>query len=221
MGEHIIDLVLGEPARIVREGLLLLIGRRPGIRVVGHAGDTEAVLSIARKVRPDVLVLASALATERTLERLAAAGLCGRVVVLGDADSARRARATLKAGAAAFVRKHSGPDELFDAIQAVASGKRYLDPALGAAVIQRRFEETALGDLTPRQRDVLRLLVMGYTNREVAARLGVSERTVEGHRAQVFDRLGLAGRAELVRYAHEHGLTEPPAETAHRPVRGS
>ena len=205
---QVITLLIGEASPLFRHGLALLLATDGDFRVVAHAGDAAAVVRMAGQAQPDVVLIDSELATTETLEKLCGAGLCGgRVVVVGEADAAAVARRVLLAGASAFVCKHSKPDELLEAVRRAARGGRYLDPALGVEVTQRRGEEAAATALTIRQREVLRLLGMGMTNREVAAELGVSVRTVEAHRRGMQLKLGLHTRAEIVRYARRQGFT--------------
>ena len=119
----------------------------------------------------------------------------------------------LRAGASGFVVKHAAGQELIAAIHAVLRGRRYMTPDLADDVLATLAEPpaTGAGTLTPRQRDVVRLLAAGGTMKEVAATLGLSPRTVETHKYQSMEALGLKTTAELIRYALEHGLTTPPA----------
>jgi two-component system response regulator NreC len=142
--------------------------------------------------------------------RLRAAFPEASVLVLTLVDDPDAVRAALAAGAAGYVLKSAQPAELFEAVQTVASGGQYLQAALGISVARRQVVEpdSANALLKPAEREVLRMLVRGFTNAEIAAQRGVSLRTVETQRANVLRQLGLRTRAELVQYAQEHGLLE-------------
>jgi two-component system response regulator NreC len=124
-----------------------------------------------------------------------------------DPEFARRA---LRAGAAGYVLKEAADDELVDAIRRVAAGATYLNPRLGAMLAAAPPEQTGPpDDLTEREVGVLRLIALGHTNAEIAQELFLSVRTVESHRAHIQQKLGRSTRAELVRYALDHGLVGP------------
>jgi DNA-binding NarL/FixJ family response regulator len=146
------------------------------------------------------------------LRQLHTDGLGAKVVILTMHADAHVAAEALRAGASGFVVKHSASEELIAAIHAVLRGRRYMTPSLADAVLAILAEPRAsgAGTLTPRQRDVVRLLAGGRTMKEVAAALGISPRTVQTHKYQSLEALGLKTTAELIRYAVEHGLTIPP-----------
>jgi DNA-binding NarL/FixJ family response regulator len=136
-----------------------------------------------------------------------------KVIVLTMHADPELAAEALRAGASGFIVKHAAGTELVAAIGSVLRGKTYLSPELAPAVLGMLAEPGPSGRpaLTPRQREVLRLLADGRTMKEAAAALGVSPRTVETHKYQIMASLGLGSTAELIRYALEHGLTTPPA----------
>ena len=130
-----------------------------------------------------------------------------RVVILTMQEDPEFARRALRAGAAAYVLKEAADDELVDAVRRVAEGGTYLNPRLGAALAAAPPEPTGPpDDLTEREVEVLRLIALGHTNAEIAQGLYLSVRTVESHRAHIQQKLGRSTRAELVRYALDHGL---------------
>jgi two-component system response regulator NreC len=133
------------------------------------------------------------------------------VLVLTMQDDPRYVRAAFDAGASGYVLKEAADTEVVSAIRAVAAGERYVHPALGAKLIAADAEERRRAEQDPlseREREVLRLLALGHTNQEIAEQLYISVRTAETHRAHIMQKLGLASRAELVRYAISNGLLE-------------
>ncbi len=126
-------------------------------------------------------------------------------------DDPRYVRAAFEAGASGYVLKEAADTEVVAAIRAVASGERYVHPALGAKLVAADAEERRRAEQDPlseREREVLRLLALGHTNQEIAKQLYISVRTAETHRAHIMQKLGLSSRAELVRYALAEGLLE-------------
>jgi len=199
---------------VVRDGLRLLVDREPDLQVCGEASSLHQALTC--QCEPDVVLTdlmlgddGGAVVVARLRERFADAGL----LVLSMVDNARDIQRALRAGANGYLLKGAGGAELLDAVRRVARGEEYVQPSLGAAF--SRWRESCLMEtssshcsLTPRQRDVLTLIVRGHTNAEIARLLSVTVRTVEAHRAHIFQRLDIKTRAELVSYATETGLIE-------------
>jgi len=134
-----------------------------------------------------------------------------KVLVLSMQDDPRYVREAFEAGARGYVLKEAADTDVVDAVRAVASGERYVHPSLGARLVAAEAEERKRAESDPlseREREVLRLLALGHTNQEIAALLYISVRTAETHRAHIMQKLGLASRAELVRYALDHGLID-------------
>jgi two-component system response regulator NreC len=138
-----------------------------------------------------------------------------KVVVLATRDDPDEVRQAFAAGASGYVLEPTADDEIVAAVREVADGGRYVNPGLGARLVaaesdaQRRAEHDPLSE---REREVLRLLVLGHTNQEIAAQLVISVRTAETHRAHIMGKLGLSSRAELVRYALDRGLLQNTAQ---------
>lgn len=162
--------------------------------------------------RPDVIVLDGVPApVGESVRRVLAEVPHGKALVLTDRDDPAAVREAFEAGASGYLLKGADGSNVFAAVRALAAGESYVDPALGARVIAADLQQRARpeGDgLTSRQREVLRLLALGHTNQEVAETLVLSVRTVETHRAHLMQKLGISSRAELVRYALEHGLLD-------------
>jgi len=194
----------------VLEGLARLLGAE--VSLVGAVSDGALLLEAARKLRPDVIVTDLTMPGTNGLQilrRLKAEGIPAKVIVLTMHAEAHLAADALRAGASGFVVKHAAGKELIAAIHTVARGERYIASSLASEVLTALAEgrTRAGGPLTPRQREVVSLIAEGRTMKEVAAALGVSPRTVETHKYQVMQVLGLQTTADLVRYAIEHGLT--------------
>jgi len=203
-------IVLADDHVVVRAGIRLILNAVPGWEVVAECGDAETASRQVRGHHPDVLVLDLTMPGRPSLEVLAELQRSApqtRVVILtmdADASIARRA---LAGGASAYVLKEAAESALVEAIRRVAAGGSYLDPALGALVAAAppRPVEHPLSD---RELDVLRLIALGNTNREIADALCLSVRTVETHRSHIVTKTGRKTRAELVTYARGAGLLD-------------
>jgi two-component system response regulator NreC len=146
------------------------------------------------------------------LPDLVAAAPAARVLMLSMQDDPTYVRAAFAAGAAGYLPKEAPGAELVEAIREVASGRSFVDPGIGARLALRADRDDGGERPSERERDVLRLLALGYTNKEIARQLGISVRTVESHRANIARKLGLTTRAAIVRYAVATGeLRVPPA----------
>ena len=205
-------IVLADDHVVVRRGLRLLLDGEEGLSVVAEAGDVADALRYVRAHRPSVLVLDLNMPGEESLPaipRFAEASPGTAVVVLTMQSEPGFAREALRAGARAYVLKEAADDELVEAIRAAARGETYLNPKLGARLAAEPDEPAAPpDDLTPREVDILRLIALGHTNGEIAKQLYLSIRTVETHRGHIHQKLRRTNRAELVRYALEHGLVD-------------
>jgi two-component system, NarL family, response regulator NreC len=202
-------LVLADDHRLVRAGLRVLLESVPGWRVVAEAGDGDAALLQVLDHRPDILVLDLAMPGRPSLgllPELARRAPATRVVVVTMQSDPALARTALAAGAAGYVLKEAADAELEQAIRAVAHGGSYLDPSLGALVAACPEDEHH--GLSAREVEVLRLIALGHTNAEIGKQLYLSTRTVETHRAHIQQKIRRTSRAELVRYALDHGLLE-------------
>jgi two-component system, NarL family, response regulator NreC len=209
-----ITIVLADDHAVVRSGLRMVLEREPGFEVVSEAGDADAALRTVLGHKPSVLVLdlnmPGTLSSLDAIPRVAEVSPDTRVVVLTMQEDPEFARRSLRAGAAAYVLKEAADDELVDAVRSVAAGGTYLNPRLGAMLAAAPPEPSGPpDDLTERELEVLRLIALGHTNAEIAQSLFLSVRTVETHRAHIQRKLSRSTRAELVRYALDHGLVGP------------
>jgi DNA-binding NarL/FixJ family response regulator len=207
-----IGVLLMDDHVIVREGLRALLERQEDIAVTAEAGSVGEAVGL--DVRPEVVVADLVLPDDRgadVVRRLHDRYPEASILVLTMVDNPADVQLCLAAGARGYLLKETASTELVDAVRKVAGGEDYLQPSLGAALAKwreapGRVHARAVGDLTPREREVTRLIALGHTNAEIATMLFVSVRTVENHRASVHRKLGLRTRAELVRHANEAGL---------------
>jgi DNA-binding NarL/FixJ family response regulator len=211
-----IRVLIADDHTLVRAGIRALLQGLEGVEVVAEAGDGREAMALALVHRPHVLVTDIAMPHVSGLELAArvARELPGaRVIILSMYGNEEYASRALQAGAAGYLLKDSGLAELELAVRAVARGETYLSPAVSKHVIADYLRRTGgappeSGSLTPRQRQVLRLIAEGKTTKAIARLLGVSVKTVETHRAQLMDRLDIHDVAGLVRHAIRIGLVE-------------
>jgi two-component system, NarL family, response regulator NreC len=215
----VIRVLVVDDHAVVRSGLRLLIDAEEDMETVGEAGTVRDAIFEARSANPDLILMDIVMPGESGIEglpKLLHEHPDVKVLVLSMQDDPRYLREAFAAGASGYVLKEAADTEVVTAIREVAAGNRYVHPELGARLIAaeadaaRQAEEDPLSD---REREVLRLLALGFTNQEIAKQLYISVRTAETHRAHVMQKLRLQSRAELVRYAIAHGLLEEPAET--------
>jgi DNA-binding NarL/FixJ family response regulator len=202
-------LLLADDHALVAEGLATLL--KGHFDLVGTAGDGSQLIEAAQELRPDVIVADIAMPVLSGLEalrRLKAEGLDAKVIFLTMHADAQLAIEALRAGASGYVLKHSAGEELVRAIQEVVQGRVYLTPLLTKDVITTLTEPNTQPPvrLTPRQREVLRLIAEGRRMKEIAATLQLSTRTVETHKYEMMRALGVDSTAALIRYAIELGL---------------
>ncbi|MEI2703144.1 MAG: response regulator transcription factor [Baekduia sp.] len=212
MTDRPLTIVLADDHGVVRAGLRLLLEKVEDFEVLAEAGDVEGALAAAAEQKPDVLVLdlnmpgGPGRTSLAILPELHNRSPATRVVILTMQDDAAFARTALSAGARGYVLKESADTELVDAVRAVAAGQVFLNPRLGAEMAGADDVPADHGPLSAREWEVLRLIALGHTNSEIAEQLFLSVRTIESHRASIQQKLDLHSRAELVRYALEHGL---------------
>jgi DNA-binding NarL/FixJ family response regulator len=199
---------------IVRAGIRMLIERQADMEVVAEAEDGIEARNLALRERPDVAVLDVSMPRMTGLQ--AARDIRShvesvRVLLLSMHDDERYFMEGLEAGAAGYVLKRAADTDLINAIRAVADGRTFLSGASQKALMEEWLEtgEAEPSDpLTPRELEVVKLIAEAHTNKQIAEALGLAEKTVESHRANVLAKLGMRDRVELVRYAIRRGLVE-------------
>lgn len=204
-------LILADDHSLVRAGLRSLLEKTPGVQVVAEAGNGREAIELATKLQPDVVLMDIAMGDVSGLEaaaRLRVATPRTKVVILSMHTGEAYVMQALAAGVAGYLLKDAAAVELELALRAVQSGETYLSPAIARQVVlaSQRPAGAAPDALSPRQREVLRLLAEGKTTKEIAFALGVSAKTIETHRAELMRRLSIHDVAGLVRYAVRTGL---------------
>jgi DNA-binding NarL/FixJ family response regulator len=208
-----IRVLLADDHAVLRDGVRALLERQPDLEVVGEAADGRQAVEGAERLDPDVVVMDVAMpglgGLEAVLE-LRKRGVRARVLVLSQHDDPEYVRRLVRAGAAGYVLKRSAGAELAGAIRAVHRGGLVLDPEVARAAVEPAPGAAGGGDpydaLTGREKQVLRLVAEGKSNKEVAALLDIAVKTAMSHRENVMRKLGLHNRTELVRFAVAHGV---------------
>jgi DNA-binding NarL/FixJ family response regulator len=192
----------------MRAGLRAQLERQTDIVPVGEAANAEQAVSKTRALKPDVICLDLLMPPRGGCDVIPElTRICpeARVLVVSSQASPSSVRQAIGAGAVGYLPKRASDRELVTAIRAVAQGEGYVDPDLGAKLVVDRATP-ALEPLSDRERDVLQLLALGYTNQEIGQRLFISVRTVDTHRAHIMMKLELRSRAELVMFALANGI---------------
>ncbi len=210
-----IRVVIADDHRLFRAGTRRILESFSDVEVVGEAANGEEAVRLTADREPHI-VLADIAMPEldgiETARRITTGFPRSRVVVLSMHDQEEYVLRALEAGAAGYLLKSASPEELETAIRTVARGETYLAPAMAKFVVEdyaRRVRTGAsFAPLTPRQREILRLIAEGLTTKAIAHRLGISAKTVETHRAELMDRVGIHDVAGLVRYAIRIGLVQ-------------
>ncbi len=212
---HPITIVLADDHHIVRQGLRALLEMEPGFQLIGEAGDGPRTIQLVKDLRPDILVLDLVMPGLNGLEvtrQVRQYSPQTRVVILSMHVNEAYVLEALRNGASGYVLKDNSADDLVRAIREVIQGHRYLSPPISTRTIEiylQKAEDAPLDayeTLTNREREVLHLAAEGYTNNEIAARLCISPRTVETHRAHMMHKLNLRNQTDLIRYALRRGI---------------
>jgi DNA-binding NarL/FixJ family response regulator len=206
-----ISVLIVDDHALFRAGLRCWLELEQDITPVGEAATAAQAVSKARALQPDLVLLDLLLpgtSGHEAIPELAKVSPRSRVLVVSSQAAPSSVRQALSAGAAGYVPKRASDEELVAAIRQVAAGEGYVDPDLGAKlVVPDRL--AALEPLSERERDILQLLALGYTNQEIGRKRFISVRTVDTHRGHIMRKLGLETRAELVLFALANGLLGP------------
>lgn len=199
--------MIADDHAVVRAGLKLLLEAEEGVAVVAEAGEIDTTRRMVAAHRPDVLVLDLNMPGPPSLPAIPELAQQTAVVVLTMQNDPAFAREALQSGALGYVLKEAADAELVGAVRAAADGRTYLNPELGARMAAAPpAPEGPPDDLTVRELEILRLIALGHTNTEIGGQLYLSVRTIESHRAHIQQKTRRSTRAELVRYALDHGL---------------
>ncbi len=210
-----ISIILADDHPVVRRGMQALLESEQDFSIVGVASDGLEAVELTERLKPDVLVLdlmMPGLSGLEALRILRERSPRTRIVILSMYSSTAFVAQALQNGAVGYVLKECTEENLVRAVREAAVGRRFLSPPVTEIAIDDYIEQSKTGPfdphetLTPRQREVLQLAAEGKTNAEIAARLNISQRTVENHRATLMQRLGLQNQTELIRHAMRHGL---------------
>ncbi|MFZ1701737.1 MAG: response regulator transcription factor [Pyrinomonadaceae bacterium] len=205
-----LKILIAEDHQTVREGIRLLVDSQPDMEVVGEAGDGETAVQEAARLSPDLVLMDISMPTLNGLKatkRLRAISPTLKILTLTRHTDDGYLRQVIAAGANGYVLKQSAPTELINAIRSIAAGNSYLDPSLTRKVMGGYAAKTDTvrgenkGDLSERESEVLRLIALGYSNKEIGVRLELSVKTIEAHKANAMRKLGIASRIDIVRYA--------------------
>lgn len=210
----LIKVLIADDHAIVRAGLRALITSERDFDLIGEAsGGVEAIEKVTR-LAPDVLVLDISMPDLDGIEvikALKAAGSTCAILVLTLHEDDALLREAIRLQAAGYILKHAAESELISAIRSVYRGDLYIHPKMIRGLLQQpapafNSNQSPQESLTEREKEVLKLIVQGYTNKQMAVELGISIRTIEGHRANLTDKLGIRSRVDLMRYARLHHL---------------
>ena len=209
-------ILLADDHNILRAGLRALLNAESDFDVVGEADDGKQVLQLTATLRPDMVLMdinMPGLGGIEATKQLKATFPETHVLILTVHEDETLLRAAIHAGASGYVIKRAAESELINAIRAISQGDVYIHPAMTRVLLKDlapmpppKSSISTQETLTKREVDVLRLIARGYTNNQIAELLSISPRTVEGHRANLMQKLDLHSRVELVEYAEEHGL---------------
>jgi DNA-binding NarL/FixJ family response regulator len=214
----VISVVIVDDQELVREGLRMLLQAEPDLRVTGEAGDGSQALAEVRRVDPDVVLMdvrMPGLDGIQATAQLVSNGCRARILMLTTFDLDEYVYRAMKAGASGFLLKDASRGQLAEAIRTVHQGDALLAPAITKRLIEDFCRGPAPGangrplGLSERELEVCRLVARGLSNREIAAKLYVSEATVKTHVAHMLSRLGLRDRVQITVFAYEHGIVRP------------
>ncbi len=208
-----IKVLLVDDHAIMRDGIRALLSLDDDIEIVGEAGEGKEAIEKARQLLPDIIVMDIAMpgmdgleATRRIMKEVPKA----KVLILSQHNDKEFILSSIKAGSAGYIPKRALGSELVSAIRALYRGESFLYPSAAAALIRDYREQAQTADsydlLTPREREILKLIAEGHTSREIADMLFISLKTVMGHRTKIIEKLGLRNRTELIKYAMRKGL---------------
>jgi DNA-binding NarL/FixJ family response regulator len=203
-------IVLAEDHQTVREGIKMLVGAQPDMEVVGEAGNGELAIALCSELSPDLVLIDVSMPVMNGLKatkKLRSVYPKLKILTLTRHTDDGYLRQMIAAGADGYVLKQSAPSDLINAIRSVGSGNSFLDPSLTQKVMGGYAGKTETlrgegnGELSGREEEAVKLIAFGYSNKEIAARLDISVKTVEAHKANAMKKLGISSRIDIVKYA--------------------
>jgi DNA-binding NarL/FixJ family response regulator len=210
-------ILLADDHALVRRGLRLILDAQPDLEVVAEAGDGAAAVDLALRGQIDLAVIDISMPRMTGLQaarelRLRCPEL--RILILSMHENEQYLYEALKAGASGYVVKRAADRDLVEACRATVRGEPFLYPGAVSSLVKDHLRRARAGEeprdpLTPRETEVIKLVAESYTNRQIAESLVISEKTVDRHRANILEKLGMRDRVELTRYAIRNGLVEP------------
>jgi two-component system, NarL family, response regulator NreC len=211
-----VRILIADDHGVMRAGLRAMLEDEPELEVVGEAVNGEETLRFCSRVTPDIVLLDIGMPGLDGIEvtrRLRTVSPQSQVLILTAYEDESILREAINAGASGYVTKRAVEEDLISAIKAVSRGDMYIHPGITRLLVQSftpttKTKSDALSSLTPRELEVMRYIIRGYTNRQIAEALFISERTVEAHRSNIFGKLGLKNRVELVEFAEKNGLRD-------------
>lgn len=211
MSDEVIRVVVVDDHAVVRAGLAQLLAGVAGIEVVGSAGDGAEAIEVVAECSPDVVLMDLQMAGMdgvTATREITQADARAQVLVLTSFSDGERILAALDAGAVGYLLKDTDPTDLVEGIRAVHAGESPIHPRAARELLMARSGPAGPGQvtLTPRERDVLRLVRQGLANKQIARRLGISERTVKAHLTGVFQRIGVTDRTQAALWAQRHDV---------------
>jgi two-component system response regulator NreC len=208
-----IRILLADDHAMVRQGFRMILSSQPDMQIIGEAGNGKEAVEMTEKLLPDVIVMDVAMPELNGIEatrKIIAALPRSRILALSMHKDSVYVREILRAGARGYLLKDSIDSDLLAAVRAVAKGEGYLSPAVSDAVLTdyRKHVTAPLDLLTSREREVLQMIAVGKTNKDIANELKLSVYTVDAHRGRIMEKLNLHSTGELVRFAVRNGLID-------------
>jgi two-component system response regulator NreC len=208
-----IRILLADDHAMVRQGFRMILSSQPDMEIIGEAGNGREAVEMSQKLLPDVIVMDVAMPELNGIEatrKITAALPRSRILALSMHKDSVYVREILRAGARGYLLKDSIDSDLLAAVRAVAKGEGYLSPAISDAVLSdyRKHVTAPLDLLTSREREVLQMIAVGKTNKDIANELKLSVYTVDAHRGRIMEKLNLHSTGELVRFAVRNGLID-------------
>ena len=213
-----ISVVIADDHHVVREGIALILQQEGDIKVIGQASNGEEAVAMIMQLNPDITILDISMPKLngiQTAQKLIRDGFKGKILMLTQYDKEEYVREAIQTGASGYLLKDSIKDDVIAAIRKIMSGETFFSPAISKLLVDEYFQQLkrktsskSIPDLTPRETEVLQLIAEGYSTKQIADKLYLSARTVDFHRANISQKLGVHDIAGLTKYAIRHGLVK-------------